>query len=156
MLADDLGLLEPCGDDTWRVPPAYPRLRLWPSTLQGLGLDEAWVSSPVMSFGEKRYLDLTQGALRFAAHACALRAILVLAPREGATPVITRLAPGSALVALLTQVYAPRAGGIAARQRDLALLTAVCRSVPVYRIALPEAMNWLRSDSITILQSLPW
>ncbi len=151
--ADDIGALARGDDGSCMVAPGYPRLRLWPDSAIGLDLPGTHIGKQVLSFADKAYLDLRRRPFRFDSHRRPLGAILVLGPR-GADPALEPLPQGQALVALLANVYAPRAGGPVARARDIEALTAVCRSVPVFGTSLPDRFAWLRDESAALLRRL--
>lgn len=154
VLADDIGALAEAGDGRWRVAPGYPRLRLWPDTARELGFPISDPAERVMSFGEKVYVDLGREPLSFEAAPQRLRAILVLGPRGGDSAGLERLARGPAIAMLMANVYAPTAGGAAARRCDMAAIDSLCRSIPVYRASLPASFPWLRQQSLALLESL--
>lgn len=81
-------------------------------------------------------------------------AILVLAPRTAGELTIEKLIGASALAALLGQIYAPQAGGKQARIRDVKMLTDVIKTVVVYRAALPNRYDWLRHNSMELLDQI--
>ena len=150
VLADDVGCLIPYGDG-WKIASAYPRIRLWPETFNGLALKDTEKTGNVMSFADKAYVDLQQSPFRFEAEAKPLGAVLVLAPRTTGELTVEKLSGPGALAALLGQIYAPQAGGKQARIRDMKMLTDVIKTVPVYRAALPDRYDWLQHESMEFL-----
>ncbi|NRD89676.1 hypothetical protein C8024_09760 [Sphingopyxis sp. BSNA05] len=153
VLADDVGRLITNGEN-WKIASAYPRIRLWPETFNGLLLENSQNIGSVMSFADKLYVDLEQSPFRFEAEARPLGTILVLAPRRAGELTIEKLSGASALAALLGQIYAPQAGGKQARIRDVNRLTDVIKTVSVYRAALPDRYDWLRHNSLELLDRI--
>ncbi|WP_323800451.1 hypothetical protein [Parasphingorhabdus sp.] len=153
VLADDVGCLIANGE-SWKIASAYPRIRLWPATFNGLALENAQKIGNVMSFADKVYVDLENSPFCFEAEAQPLGAILVLAPRTAGELTIEKLIGASALAALLGQIYAPQAGGKQARIRDVKMLTDVIKTVAVYRAALPNRYDWLRHNSMELLDQI--
>ncbi len=56
ILSDDIAVLNEC-DQHWLAQPGYPRLRLWPKSIQALYGQEDNLAR-ILSFSEKRFIDL--------------------------------------------------------------------------------------------------
>lgn len=109
ILSDDVAPIWLCQGQPY-VQPGFPRLRLWPNTLNWLGLDYE-VLPRVESIFEKRYLDLDTRqdavAWRFCHQPRRLLAVYHLLPRSDASPFcITPVEGAHALNTLLTNSYA--------------------------------------------------
>jgi hypothetical protein len=153
VLADDVAALG-WVDDTLRVRPAYPHLRLWPDAvraLYGAGAD----LPPLTPNWEKRYLDLAAPGGAWHGAPLPVRAIYLLADREmDRAPRLEPLAPSAAVLALVANTYAGWLPGVHAQARDLALYGRLMRQAPVLRAVpheeparLPELCALLEADA---------
>jgi hypothetical protein len=93
--------------DAWLVQPGYPRLRLWPDSVQAL------YGSPdllprITATWDKRHLDLTEAPYRFSDRPVPLAGIYLLDERthEVDAPEIEAMKPREALVALIANTSA--------------------------------------------------
>ncbi|WP_216351284.1 hypothetical protein [Leptolyngbya sp. 'hensonii'] len=105
ILSDDVVALLPQEEAFW-VQPAYPYLRLWPSSVQLLyGAPD--VLPPLTPNWEKCYLALTQTDYRFQQDPLPLRVIYLLRPRRDdlMAPEIQPVAAAAALVDLIANTY---------------------------------------------------
>jgi len=105
ILTDDIvGLSRENG--TLLVQPSYPRLRLWPTSVEALyGRDDAL---PLLTpTWDKRYLDLTVADYKFQSTALPLRAIYILGPRQSGLdrPVVEPVSPADGFTSLVTNTY---------------------------------------------------
>ncbi|PLK26700.1 hypothetical protein C0V78_07225 [Novosphingobium sp. TH158] len=152
VLADDVGALARDGHGGWQVASGYPCLRVWDDTQAAVGFQPDELAGPVVTFEAKHYVALDEAPLRFEANSRPLRALVVLGERQHREDaVIKRLAPGPAIAALLANVYAPRAGGIAMRGRDLACAGELSQSITICKVSLPEGIGWLRQHAARLL-----
>ncbi len=153
VLADDIGVLR-ASEQSWAIEPAYPRIRLWPPTFDGLGFEEQHNDGRVMSFADKAYVSLREPPFCFQEKATDLAAIISLTPRSDAQMHMERVSGAAALATLLPQVYAATAGGHSARKRDISRLTDVLSHCAVYRVALPDSFDWLANNSLELLDAV--
>jgi hypothetical protein len=134
VLADDVAPLADRGD-RFEVQPGYPRLRLWPDSVESLfGARDAL---PRITPGwDKRYLDLNGPAGRFQHEPLELAAVYILGTRlEGAhEALITPLDARTALMSLVGQTCAGRLLDRKLRAQEFELLGRLVDSVPVRRL----------------------
>lgn len=154
VIADDIGVLQPSGGDTWSIPPAYPCLRVWPQSIADLALPERAVRGPVVSFSEKRYVDLTVPPFSQVDSPRPLRALVVLEPREGSTYDLRRLSGAAGLVPLSAHTYAPHVGAPASWHRDLLTLAQVATQCPVFSLSVPDDLHALENQIGKILSEI--
>lgn len=138
VLAEDVVTLEDRGN-AFMVQPAYPCIRLWPSSVKALYGDEAELPKLTPTW-DKCYLDLTQERYSFGKDALPLAAIYLLAERSEAptSPSIHELPPNEALMSLIANTYATRLMDKTMRAREFELLGRVLQNVPVRRV-VPHA-----------------
>jgi hypothetical protein len=134
VLTDDIVALTPNPDESARVLPAYPQLRLWPDSVALLyGSEESL--PPLTPTWDKRALDLTQNGYRFERRTLPLAAIYVLAGRSpDGEPSIQELRGRECLLTLLANTYVGYLLDAAMRAQELESLVQLVRSVPVRRV----------------------
>ena len=158
VLSDDVVALSDRGDH-FAVQPAYPRIRLWPESVQALFGSEDALPRITPSW-DKRFLELS-GSYRFQTDPLPLAGIYFLDDNRSATPE-SRPEPVSqrtALVDLITNTYttylldAPRRAQefahlgrlvkqIACRRLlrpDVGQIAATCRSIAADCLSLPHS-----------------
>ena len=134
VLAEDVVTLRD-HDDTFLVQPAYPSIRLWPTSVEAL-FGAAATLPKLTPTWDKCYLDLTQGKYEFQRHPLPLAAIYVLAERQADTgaPFVSNLAPAEALMALIANTYATYLMDKQMRVREFELLPRLLHSIPIRRV----------------------
>lgn len=161
VLTDDIAAIDDRGDEFWIIP-AYPRVRLWPKSVELLlGSGEAL---PRLTPGwDKRYLQLAGEAHRFEPEARPLAAIYFLHPRgtDGAAPAIHAEPERDALLKLIGNTHANYLFGEVQSAASFDLLQRIVRSIPL-RALVPghgaAALGQLRDavlDDLRQLQQLP-
>lgn len=107
ILSDDIAVLDDCGDRRWLALPGYPRLRLWPETIQALYGPEDHLAR-IFSFTKKRFVSLSddstrETAWRFQSQPLPLGALYVLGERKAGltAPIIEPMPPTTAVMALM-------------------------------------------------------
>lgn len=138
VLSDDVAALGECGED-FLVQPAYPRVRLWPSSvsiLYGAGdalprLTPTW---------DKRYLDLYADGARFQEQPLPLAAVYILGERcdRPTAPYVEAVSSNEALMSLVANTYTSYLLDKAMRAREFRTLGRVLKRVPVRRV-VPHA-----------------
>lgn len=131
ILAEDVVTLRDLGAE-FLVQPAYPSIRLWPSSVEALY--GAAASLPKLTpTWDKCYLDLTQDKYRF--HTCPvpLAAIYLLAGRNAdpGSPSVRDLPAAASLISLIANTYVTHLMDKQMRAREFELLNRVLHSVPV-------------------------
>ena len=134
VLADDIVAVSERNGE-FVVQPAFPRLCLWPDSVEALygaqdalpRLTESW---------EKLGLDLGQGGCRFEERALPLAAVYVLGERTSNSPcgTISQLSPRDFLITLVGNTYANRLPN-QMRAQELDELARLVNRVPARRVA---------------------
>src|SRR5439155_13429214 len=110
VLSDDIVPLTEIGG-TWHAHPAYPRLRLWPASVDLLAdLSPAFPRLPA-DWGAHRYhVDFARHGYDFAQAPLPLGAIYLLGDRadDSLAPCIDALSPREALMTLVSNTFAAR------------------------------------------------
>jgi hypothetical protein len=138
VLTDDVAALVDEGG-RFRVQPAYPRVRLWPESVESLfGSRDALPR--ITPTWEKRFLDLNDGRYRFQREPLPLAALYFLAERStGAdAPRVESLGAREALVSLVANTYANYLLDKSMRAGEFEVLGRLAAGVPLRR-ATPSA-----------------
>ena len=114
--------------------PAYPRVRLWPESVEAL-FGAADVLPRLTPNWSKRFLPLEGGPFDFQSREVPLRAVFVLGDRRpGGGARFERLGAPEALVWLVAHAYSARLLDRAMRAREFEVLSAVAAAVPAWRV----------------------
>lgn len=134
VLSDDIVVLEDQGG-AFLVPPAYPRLCLWPESAKSL-YGSADALPLITRDWEKRYLDLTGNGYRFQDRPLPLAAIYLLGGRssDAAAPFVEDLPPHTGLMTLVANSYVNYLLDKTMRAREFELLAQVANRVPLRRV----------------------
>ncbi|MBS1790772.1 MAG: serine/threonine protein kinase [Acidobacteria bacterium] len=158
VLADDIVALDEVADRFW-VRPAYPRVRLWPSSVEALfGSEDAL---PLMTpTWDKRYLDLAESRVGFQRQPVTLAAIYVLDERSSnpAAPFVESLPDNQKLVTLVANTYANYLLEKPMRAAEFGSLGRLCRQIPLRKItphADPKFIPKLCQSIVEDVQNLP-
>jgi hypothetical protein len=105
ILAEDVVTLADLGN-AFLVEPAYPCIRLWPSSVSALYGPDASLPKLTPNW-DKRYLDLNQSQYEFGEQSLPLSAIYLFAARsdESTAPCVRELTTSQALIALVANTY---------------------------------------------------
>lgn len=156
IVSDDIAVLSDRASH-FLVQPGYPRLRLWPESINALYGSEVGLAR-VICLSEKRFIDLSysggenasnRSAWRFHKEPLPLAAIYVLGERqpELAAPAIEPIPPAMAVMELMAQRSANHLKLDMDKQaREFAGFSRVATTVPVRKIT--------RSDSLEALPQL--
>jgi hypothetical protein len=112
--------------------PAYPRLRLWPESVEGL-FGEAARLPPIVAGWDKRFLDLAEAPFRFQREPLPLAAIYLLDASAGA-PGIEPVAPRDAVMSIVADTFATYVLDRERRAREFDFITRLVEAVPVRRL----------------------
>ena len=141
VLSDDVVALSE-RDGALYVEPAYPHLRLWPSSVDMLyGTPHALPRLvPDHPSWDKCYLSLGVDEHPFQPQPLPLAAVYLLDGRadEPGTPFVEGMSDGARLMALVANTYANQLIDRALRAREFALLSRLVARVPVRRV-VPHA-----------------
>jgi hypothetical protein len=131
VLAEDVVTLDDRGDH-FLVRPAYPCIRLWPSSVKALYGSETHLPKLTPNW-DKCFLDLSE---QFHDEPMPLAAIYYLSERRDdvAAPFIETLDRSEGLMSLVANTYATKLMDKQMRAREFELLTRVLRHVPLRRL----------------------
>ncbi|XWK89284.1 MAG: hypothetical protein U7127_04245 [Phormidium sp.] len=119
-------------DNCFLVQPAYPRVRLWPNSVEILyGMPDAL---PCLTPNwDKRYLDLTQEGFQFQQQPLPLGAIYILGDRTtiSEAPFLEVMLAHQSLIALVTNTYANSYLDKVMRAQEFDFLSRVVTNVPI-------------------------
>lgn len=123
------------GDNQFFVQSAYPRLRLWPTSVKAL-YGEVNALPCLTPNWDKRYLDLTGSGYQFQDLPLPLGAIYILGDRSTSpsAPFVEVLPSHSGLMALISNTYANNLLDKKMRAAEFALLSRVVDKVVLRRI----------------------
>lgn len=153
VLADDIVALDERSGAFW-VRPAYPRIRLWDSSVEALyGSKE---SLPLLTpTWDKRYLDLLNGSQRFQSEPLPLAAVYLLDERsaESNAPFIEALPDNQKVMTLVANTYANYLLDKSMRAAEFASLGRLCQQIPFRKVTphadakfLPELCRVIAED----------
>jgi len=134
VLSDDIVALRD-QHETYFVDPGYPRLCLWPESVDALcGSPEA-LPRIAMDW-DKRYLDLLHEGYEFPRRPLRLAAVYVLGQRRAdpGAPYMKVLDPTAGLMAMIANGYASALLDHSMRSREFKLLADVAMTVPVRQV----------------------
>ncbi len=122
-------------DSEFLVQPAYPSIRLWPSSVEALYGIDATLPKLTPTW-DKCYLDLTRENYKFQSAPLPLAAIYVLAERtdDADAPVVHDVVPAQRLMSLIANTYATYLMNKQMRAREFAVLQRIVSSVPIKQI----------------------
>lgn len=137
VLSDDVVALADKGTE-FLVQPGYPRVNLWPDSVQRLfGSEDALPR--ITPTWDKRYLTLGENGRRFASGPLPLGAIYILDGRDSlSTPVIEGVSGNEAFMALVANTYVNYLLDQAMRRTEFDVLSRVVSGIPVRRVRAPE------------------
>ncbi|HEU4510766.1 MAG TPA: hypothetical protein VFR78_21225 [Pyrinomonadaceae bacterium] len=134
VLAEDVVTLDDHGRK-FLVRPAYPCIRLWPSSVKALYGSETHLPKLTPNW-EKRYLDLTERPEQFQSRPLPLAAVYQLGERSNsaAAPFVEPVDRAEGLISLVANTYATKLMDKQMRAREFEVLTRVLRHVAVRRV----------------------
>ena len=151
--SDDVLVLIDRGE-RFLVQPAYPRIRLWPSSVDALygGADCLPRLTPTW---DKRYLDLTGEGYSFQSEPLPLAGIYLLGERrkDARAPFVEQVSAGASMLALVGNSYANYMLDREMRSREFEVLGRLLTHVPLRRVTphadikrLPELCRLILED----------
>ena len=138
VLTDDVLALDD-RDDHFKAQPAYPRVRLWPETVESL-FGAAGALPRITPTWEKCFLDLNGPQYRFQDKPLPLAAVYFLADRSG-TPIVPRIEAVGArdgLMSLVANTYSTYLLDKTMRAREFQVLSRLAEQVPLRRVIPSE------------------
>lgn len=137
VLSDDVVPLIDRGD-TFGVQPAYPRIRLWDSSVRALYGDAEALPRlvPTHPTWDKRYLDLNQTGYQFQSAPLPLAAIYYINDRDDnpACPQIAPMTTQDRLITLVTNTYTNYLLDKQLRAQEFEFLSRVVKHIPVRQL----------------------
>jgi hypothetical protein len=134
ILSDDVIALSDVGDEFF-VQPAYPRVRLWPESVDSLfGSREALPR--LTPTWDKRYLDLVEDKYQFQQEPLPLAVIYILSKRsdDPHAPFIEKVSPQDGLMTLITNTYINYMLEKSARAKEFILLNQLVSRVLLRKV----------------------
>ena len=134
VLAEDVVTLDD-RRDSFLVRPAYPCIRLWPTSVATLYGSRAALP-PLTPNWDKCYLDLTQPAGRFETESRELGAIYLLGGRseDSQAPFVQALDASEGMISLIANTYGTKLLDKHMRAREFEFLSRVLAHVPLRRV----------------------
>lgn len=160
LLSDDVIALSDNGNE-FLVQPAYPRVRLWPESVNALfgSRDALPRLTPTW---DKRYLDLAEENYKFQQQPLRLAAIYILSERsdDSHAPFIEEVSARSNLISLIGNTYTNYLLDKTARAIEFDLLNRLLSGVPLRRVTahtdakrLPSLCRVITEDFQTFCDS---
>ena len=154
VITDDILVLSP-RQNAYMVQPGYPRINLWPASIQALSgicedLPRIVPQSPSYT---KRYLDLTQGWSRFQHKPLPLAAFYTgesIPPSR--QPSITGVAAKNTMMVLASQLYRFPLIGRADLKKEFDHLANIATRIPLRSIAFHRKLSRIDELCQTILE----
>jgi hypothetical protein len=134
VLAEDVVTLDDRGD-SFLVRPAYPCIRLWPSSVATLYGSQSALP-PLTPNWDKCYLDLTQPDARFETEPRELGAIYLLNARsdDPRAPFVEAIDATEGMISLIANTYGTKLIDKHMRAREFELLSRLLAQVPLRRV----------------------
>jgi hypothetical protein len=141
ILSDDVVAIDDSGSRFF-VQPAYPRVRLWPESVESLFGHEDALQRLTPSW-TKRFLDLNGPEYRFQHRALPLAAIYLLGARvASAAPArIEAVDTGPSLMFLVSDTSTTWLLDRASRAREFEVLSRIAQSVPIRRTNASDSLS---------------
>ncbi len=137
VLSDDVVPLIDRGDTFW-VQSAYPRIRLWETSVMALYGDREALPRlvPTHPTWDKRYLDLNQAGYQFQSSPLPLAAIYYINDRDDnpAYPQIAPMTTQAQIITLVTNTYTNYLLDKQLRAQEFELLSRVVKYIPVRQL----------------------
>ena len=163
ILSDDIAALKDCAGH-FLVQPGYPRLRLWPESINALYDSEVDLAR-IFRSSEKRFIDLSDNsseiksktAWRFQSEPLPLAAIYILGERQPglAAAKIEPIPPAMAVMKLMEQRSVSHLKLDADKQgREFAGFSRVAMTVPMRRVTRRDSLEALPQLCDAILADL--
>jgi hypothetical protein len=137
VMSDDVTPVRHC-DGRFVAQPAYPRLRLWPESVEALFGDRETLPAIVPGW-DKRFLDLAHPPFRFQREPLPLGAIYLLDASPGA-PSIEPVAARDAMMSMVAESYVTYLLDRDRRASEFDFLSRLVESVPVRRLRRGEGL----------------
>lgn len=158
VLSDDIAALS-FDEGTFLVQPGYPRLRLWPATIDAMTGVATDGLVRVLSAYEKRYLELTLDRYpfrwRFRREPQPLAAVYSLGQRTEVEAFSIRpVGRAESMISLTRNTYADYMLDQVGRAGDFKLLGMLAATVPLRHVERPEGLEALPAFCDAIIQDV--
>lgn len=150
LVSDDCLVLR-AGSEGWTAVPSYPGLRLWPSTVEEVLLEDA-PTADVAHYTLKRRLGDTD-RLQYASEPAPLQRLFFLADDAGEVTLET-LSPGRAIMAMVACAYNLDSKGAVFLRRQFDTVVRLAEEVPAYAVHYPREFAALPAVREAILRQL--
>jgi hypothetical protein len=134
VLTDDVVAIADHGD-SFLVQPGYPRLRLWPDSVNAL-FGESDALPLLTPNWDKRYLDLMSQDYKFQQKSLPLAAVYILGDRsdDPVSPSVQSVSANIGMMALVANTYATYLKDKAMRAQEFDLLSRMLNHVPLRHV----------------------
>ena len=150
VLTDDVLALMP-QSGAYAVAPAYPRLRLWPSSVRSrLGSEDRLPR--MMPTTDKRILALDGSMASFHRLPAPLSALYFLEERTAGAGTFSELRPATALMRLIADSYASRFLSEQQRADEFRQLSRLVQQVKLTEVHAPDDLEQLGSFASSIVE----
>lgn len=150
VLTDDVLALMP-QSGAYAVAPAYPRLRLWPSSVRSLLGSEDRLPR-MMPSTDKRILALDGSMASFHRLPAPLSALYFLEDRTAGAGTFSELRPATALMRLIADSYASRFLSEQQRADEFRQLSRLVQQVKLTEVHAPDDLEQLGSFASSIVE----
>jgi len=159
VLTDDcLALRWDAGEQEWLAQPSYESVRLWPDSVDALGINK----TSLMDFAEYSTKKRTgkDAELRFATEGAPLRGCFALAGRDGdkethsGPPAVHVLPVNEAFVALLGSVFRLDPENEQINRREFEAMTRLTERVGFWSLAYERKYDWLPEVQKAMIDAL--
>lgn len=150
VLTDDVLALIP-QSSAYAVAPAYPRLRLWPSSVRSLLGSEDRLPR-MMPSTDKRILALDGSMASFHRLPAPLSALYFLEDRTAGAGTFSALRPATALMRLIADSYASRFLSEQQRADEFRQLSRLVQQVKLTEVHAPDDLEQLGSFASSIVE----
>ncbi|WP_310423341.1 hypothetical protein [Chamaesiphon sp. VAR_48_metabat_135_sub] len=158
ILSDDVVPIIDRGDN-FLIEPAYPRIRLWDSSVRALysAADALPRLVPTHPTWDKRYLDLSQTGYKFQTEPLPLAAIYYLNERSDnrSCPCVAPMTTQEQLITLVTNTYTNYLLDKSLRAQEFEFLSRVVKYIPVRQITPHTDIARLDDLIDTIVSDFP-
>ena len=135
ILTDDcLVLHRDSGSDPWMAQPSYPSVRLWPDSIDALGIDSAELREFAHYSGKRRTAD-QQGRLFFATDPAPLGGAFSLRIENSSGPTFEACSVNEAFAAVSLGVFRLEIASPEINQREFEILTDLVERTPFWSIS---------------------
>lgn len=145
-------------EQEWLAQPSYESVRLWPDSVDALGINKVELKDFAEYSSKKR--TGKDADLRFATEGAPVRGCFALAGREGGkdthkgAPMVRPLAVNQAFVALMGSVFKLDAQDAQVNRRDFDVITRITDKVPFWSLAYERKYDWLPEVQKAMIEAL--